>query len=298
MDQMKHLIQGAYDLHIHSAPDLLPRKMNDMEMAKRGAEAGMAGFAIKSHFFCTSERAELVNLQGIGSCRAIGAITLNRAVGGINPVAVEMAGRSGAKIVWFPTCDALNERAHVFDGNPNKKLPYWAQILIQMQEAGIAPEPISILKDNGRLTDEAIGVIDVIAKHNMILATGHISHEECFELVKVAAERKVERIIVTHVDFPATFYTVEEQKQLAAYGAYMEHCYTTWQTGKVDLAVSIEQIKAMGADRVILATDLGQATGKYPDEGLLEYATELVKAGMSEDDVRKMIVNNPTTLLN
>ncbi|MCL2616942.1 MAG: DUF6282 family protein [Defluviitaleaceae bacterium] len=296
MDQ-KQLLKGAYDLHVHSAPDLLPRKMNDLEMGQRIVDAGMAGYAIKSHFFCTSERAALVNIQH-PKCHAIGAIVLNRSVGGVSPVAVEIAGRSGAKIVWFPTCDALNERKHVFDGNPDKKLPYWAQILIQMKEDGVAPEPIEILKEDGRLTNEAYDVLDVMAKYNMILATGHISHEECFELVKAASERKVERIIITHVDFPATFYTIEEQKKLASYGAYMEHCYTTWATGKVELSESINQIKAMGADRVILATDLGQANAKYPDEGLLEYAEELIKAGMSEDDISKMIVSNPASLAN
>ena len=32
---MKELIQGAYDLHVHSAPDVMPRKMDDLEMAQR-----------------------------------------------------------------------------------------------------------------------------------------------------------------------------------------------------------------------------------------------------------------------
>ena len=31
---MSSLIQGAYDLHIHSAPDVLPRKADDLELAQ------------------------------------------------------------------------------------------------------------------------------------------------------------------------------------------------------------------------------------------------------------------------
>lgn len=296
MNKMHNLIEGAYDLHVHSAPDVLPRKMDDIEMAQRIKNCGMAGYAIKSHYFCTSERAELINKQYPG-CHAVGTVTLNSAVGGINPTAVEMAGRSGARLVWFPTCDARHERAHVFNGDPNKKLPYWAQILIQMKEEGIDTPTISLLDDNGKLTNNVYDVLDIIARYEMILSTSHISHEECFALVKAAKERKVERIIITHADFPTTFYTIDEQRELAGYGAYMEHCYTTWATGKVDIDVSIEQIKALGADRIIIATDLGQKTAPYPDEGMLEYATKLVEAGMSEGDVRKMTVQNPTALV-
>lgn len=293
---MKELIRGAYDLHVHSAPDVLPRKMDDLEMAERVIAAGMAGYAIKSHYFVTSERAELIN-KVYPKCHAIGAITLNSSVGGINPTAVEMAARSGAKIVWFPTCDSEYELAHVFNGDPNKKLPYWAQIITQLKEDGIKTPTITLLDKNGKLKEEVYDVIDVIAKNNIILATSHSSHEETFALVKAARERKVEKIIITHVDFPTTFYTIDEQKELAKYGAYMEHCYTTFATGKIDFNTTLEQIRAIGPDNVILSTDLGQKTAIYPDEGLLEFATKLYESGFSEKEVRKMTVDNNVKLI-
>ena len=293
---MKELIQGAYDLHVHSAPDVLPRKMTDVEMAQRIEKSGMAGYAIKSHYFCTAERAQIIN-EMFPKCHAVGAITLNSSVGGINPTAVEMAGRAGTRIVWFPTCDSKHEMAHVFNGDPNKKLPYWAKIVIEMREAGIEPPVICILDDQGNLKKEVCEVLDVIAKYNMILATSHISHEETFALVKEAHRRKVERIVITHVDFPTTFYTVEEQKELLKYGAYMEHCYTTFATGKVDFSETLRQIRAIGPDHVILGTDLGQKTALYPDEGLEEFATKLYESGFSAEEVRKMTVKNPTALV-
>lgn len=292
---MKSLIEGAYDLHVHSGPDVLTRKMDDIEMAQRIIKSGMKGYAIKSHYFCTSERATIIN-KLYPECHAVGTIALNNSVGGINPVAVEMAGRSGAKLVWFPTSDGEYEQKHVFSGDKNKKLPYWAQIVIKMKEEGISPSPITILKD-GKLTDETIQVLEVIAQHHMILATGHLSHEETFELVKEARKRNVEKIIITHVDFPTTFYSIEEQKELASFGAYMEHCYTTWATDKVDFRTTVEQIKAIGPDQVILATDLGQPAGLYPDEGLLLFAEKLVKEGFKESDVEKMTVHNNNLLV-
>lgn len=292
---MKNLIQGAYDLHVHSAPDVLPRRMNDIEMAQRIVAAGMSGYAIKSHYFCTSERAELIR-QLYPDCDAIGTLTLNSSVGGINPAAVEMACRSGIKLVWFPTCDSENEQSFVFDGKA-KILPYWAKILIQLKEEGISNPTISIIKD-GKLIENTLQVLDIIAKYDIILATSHISHEEALLLVKEAKARGVKRIIITHATFPNTFYTVEEQKEFIKYGAYIEHCYTTFATGKTDFEVILEQIRAIGADHVILSTDLGQKTAKYPDEGLQEFGEKLIKNGFTEEDIHKMVVENPRYLLN
>ena len=154
-----------------------------------------------------------------------------------------------------------------------------------------------MLDEKGGLTEEAYTVLKVMAKYNLILATSHMSHEETFALVKGAADVGLKKIIITHADFPTTFYTIEEQKKLVDMGAYIEHCYTTWATGKVDLETSIEQIKAIGADHVILATDLGQKANIYPDEGMLAYATKLYEAGFSAEDVRKTTVYNPAALL-
>jgi len=294
---MKELIQGAYDLHVHSAPDVMPRKLDDLEMAQRVIAAGMAGYAMKSHYFCTAERAAL-SRKLYPECDSIGTVTLNGSVGGINPMAVEMAARAGAKLVWFPTCDGAYEQAHTFNGDHNKKLPFWAGIVLEMKKEGISAPPITILDKDGQLTEETHKVLDVIAKHNMILATGHISHEETFALVKSAAEEhNVKNIIISHVDFPTTYYEIDEQKKLADYGAYMEHCYTTYATGKVDFSVTLEMIRALGPDHVVLATDLGQPTGIYPDEGLEAFAASLYENGFTVEQVRKMTVYNARKLL-
>jgi len=208
---------------------------------------------------------------------------------------VEMAGRSGARIVWFPTVDSEHELAHLAN-SPSQKLPYWAQIKEQMKAEGILSPTICILK-NGTLMEQVFSVLDIIARFNMVLATSHISKEETFALVKAAKERKVERIIITHVDFPSTFYTIDEQKDLLKYGAFVEHCYTTPATGKVAWDTVIEQIRAIGAERIVITTDLGQATNVYPDEGLALFGEKLLANGFSEDDIRTMIVRNPSSLV-
>lgn len=292
----RELINGAYDLHVHSAPDVLPRKMDDIDMAQRIKDSGMAGYAIKSHFFCTSERAQLMN-KLYPEVDYIGTVTLNSAVGGLNPSAMEMAARSGVKLVWFPTCDNEHERAHTFNGDPNKKLPFWARIIIEMKNAGIEAPTVNCLGADGELKKEVLDILDIIAKYDIILATSHISHEEAYKLVPEAAKRGVKNIVITHVDFPTTYYSIEDQKMFAGYGAKMEHCYTTWATGKVDFEVTKQMIREVGPENCILGTDLGQKTAVYPDEGLLEFASKLYDAGFTAEEVRTMTVYNPRKLL-
>ena len=293
---MKHLIKDAYDLHIHPGPDLLPRKMDDMEMAQRIIAAGMAGYAMKSHFFCTAERAYLINKMFPG-CDAIGALCLNNAVGGVNPAAVDFAGRSGAKIIWMPTTDSAHEQKLVFGGTEKKKLPYWATLIIQLREEGIKLPDLAVLDENDKLTSAAIEVLDIIARQNLILATGHLSQREVRILLKEAQARGVKNIVVTHADYPGTYYSIEQQKELVGYGATIEHCYTTWFSGKVTFEETTEQIRAVGPANCILSTDLGQKKNCYPDEGLLEFAVKLHEVGVSEGDLRTMLVTNPRRLL-
>src|SRR5262249_58336594 len=115
-------IQGAYDLQTHVAPDVIERRIDDLDLAKEFLAHGLKGFVLKSHYIPTAERAAVV-AKATPGIEAYGAITLNHSVGGLNPVALEIAGRSGNKIVWMPTVDAANETAGPLAG-PNDKLPF------------------------------------------------------------------------------------------------------------------------------------------------------------------------------
>src|SRR6266699_2022757 len=104
----RELVRGAYDLHVHTGPDLLPRSATDLELAYRCRERGLAGFVIKSHYMPTAPRAETVR-RLVPDINVLGSVVLNTAVGGMNPVAVEIAARAGARLVWMPTFDGANE---------------------------------------------------------------------------------------------------------------------------------------------------------------------------------------------
>lgn len=102
------LTQGGFDLHVHVDPDVIPRRITDLDLAHRFLERGLRGFVLKSHYTSTAERAAVVR-AAVPGIEALGSLTLNSAVGGLNPLAVEVAAREGARIVWLPTVDAENE---------------------------------------------------------------------------------------------------------------------------------------------------------------------------------------------
>src|SRR5579864_2874822 len=165
-------IQGGYDLQVHVAPDVIARRIDDVGLAQEFLARNLKGFVLKSHYIPTAERAKVVS-RAVPGIEAYGAITLNHAVGGLNPVAVEIAGRSGTKIVWMPTVDAANETAGRVDG-PNKKLPFWAEIQRELAATGLNPPPMTVIDAEGNCSGAARSVLELIKKYDMILATGHL----------------------------------------------------------------------------------------------------------------------------
>src|SRR5438045_6585386 len=189
-------IKGGYDLQVHVAPDVIERRTDDVDLAKDFLAHGLKGFVLKSHYIPTAERAKVVT-RAVPGIEAYGAITLNHSVGGLNPVALEIAGRSGAKIVWMPTVDAENETAGRA-GGPNKKLPFWAQIQRELDTTGMLPPPLTVLDSSGNISEAARDCLALIGRHNMILATGHLGRREIFPLVRAAREITVRRVHETH----------------------------------------------------------------------------------------------------
>jgi len=288
-------LEGAYDLQLHVGPDVIPRRIDDIDCAKQFLAHGMRGFVLKSHYLQTGERAQVVT-KAVPGINAYGAVTLNHSVGGLNPVAVEIAGRSGCKIVWMPTVDAENETAGRLDGGTHK-LPFWAKIQRELAADGIAPPPLSVLDAAGNVIEPARRCLERIARHNMILATGHLGRREIFALVRTAAEIGVKKVVVTHAEFPSQNLTGEEQQELADMGAVIEHCFTTTYTGKAPWEAAFANIRKTGVSRAIISTDLGQSVNPPVAEGFAMFAQHLLDAGFSVDEVRTMAVTNPTRLV-
>jgi hypothetical protein len=289
------LLVGAFDTHIHSAPDVLPRKFNDLELAQRFKARRMAGFVLKSHYICTADRATLVNAI-VPEIQAFGAIALNNSVGGLNPLALDIAGRLGTKVCFLPSVDNANELENVSGQRDESKLPYWMSIAREMRAMGIAGSWLSVTED-GVVTPATRQCLEIIAKHDMVLATSHIRPSEVLPVVNAAREAGVKRIIITHPEFPTTLLTIAHQQELAKLGVFFERCFTTPNTGKVEWETVYANIRQVGPESTILATDLGQSNAPYPDEGLGMFAARLLDNGFSESEVRGMVRDNAAQLL-
>ena len=288
-------IQGAYDLQVHVAPDVIERRIDDLDLAQEFLAHGLKGFVLKSHYIPTAERASVVT-KAVPGIEAYGAITLNHSVGGLNPVAVEIAGRSGNKIVWFPTVDAANETAGRLDGGSDK-LPFWAKIQREIAAAGITRPPMTVLDADGKIIEDARQCLELIAKHDMILATGHLGRHEILALVKEAKAVGVKRIIVTHAEFPSQSLTADEQIALADLGAIIEHCFTTYHTNKCPWETVFTNIRAVGIERTMLATDLGQKTNPGVAVGFAEFAQRLLNAEYTSQEINLMAATIPASLI-
>ena len=290
-ERARELVRGGADVHVHIAPDVVERRIDDVGLARRCAEVGLAGFVLKSHYTSTAERAAVVRgvVPGIA---ALGAIVLNRAIGGMNPLAVEIAAREGARVVWMPTTDSHAEREHLAHQPPGANLPVWAKVEAEFSERGIQSTPVATLDGDGALLPETRLVLEVIAEHGLVLATGHLGRAEVFTIVKAARETGVEDVVVTHPDFPAQDFSVDEQLELAEMGAWIERCFTTPHTGKCSWEQWLEGTRAVGAERTLLSSDLGQIKNPPVEDGLALMADRLLEAGFDEDEVRTMAVTN------
>ena len=288
----RELVRGAYDLHVHVEPDLAKRRIDDLGLARRFAELGLAGFVLKSHYAPTAERAAVVR-AAVPGVRALGAIALNAGVGGLTAQAVEIAARGGARIVWLPTVDSENEasyRKSEEGPKPAAKQPVWRKIQEEFAQAGVASAPV-------QLTESGLAaVLAVVARHDLVLATGHLGRAEIHRAVDAALAAGVSRVVVTHPDYPTQGVPVDEQRELAERGAVLERCFAPIHTAKVSWDATFEAIRATGPKSNVLSTDLGQVTNPPVEDGLALMADRLLEAGFSEDDVRTMAVVNTREL--
>jgi hypothetical protein len=289
-ERARALVAGGYDIHVHVAPDVIRRRIDDLELAARFRQVGLAGFVLKSHYVPTAERAAVVR-KAVPGVDVVGSITLNGAVGGINPAAVEIAGREGARVVWLPTVDSRNQRESRAADPPGAKPPMWARLQDELRARGIVPPVVAVVGD-GIVREELRQVFEVMAGYELVLATGHLSEAEILQVVPAAIATGVRQVVITHPEFTSQRLSIPTQRELAGQGALLERCFTTPHTGKVSWTELIGAIRAVGVAHSVLSSDLGQPFNPPVEDGLALMADRLLAAGFTEDEIRTMAVDN------
>jgi len=282
---------GTIDMHVHAGPDTASRSVNDFELVRKAKEMGMRGVVTKNHEFITNDRAYLVR-QIIPGIEVFGGIALNESVGGINPEAVaqmiKFTGGCG-KIVWLPTHGAANHKS----------------FFAKKADAG----GIRVIDASGNVIPELRKVLKLIAKADIIFATGHVSSKEVLASVKAAKQEGVRRVLVTHAMQSPGELSIDDLKRCVEAGAFIENCYLTYLMGpqaalgwmKGWKHVSFEEfakaIKEVGAENCVIATDLGQYMNAIPADGMKEFILALMSKGINQEQINWMAKKNPARLL-
>jgi hypothetical protein len=290
-NRARDLLRGTADLHIHSAPDVVPRLLDDFALARAAAEAGMAAIVLKSHHMLTADRAQIAQAAFPG-LRIFGGLALNvPACGGLNPEAVKVAIRLGAKIVWLPTFSAANHIA----GIKTKVTGY-----LGVMSHGFKPQPVPVVGEDGVVRPELVEILQLIAEADIILATGHLSVAEIKTVVDAAVAAGVRKILVNHPELWLIGMGIEDQCALAAKGAMMEMCIrsvTARSREGLTPRVLADQIRGVGARSVVMATDFGQTDSPPAPEGMQRYIADMLECGISPADIELMTKVNPRRLL-
>jgi hypothetical protein len=282
-------ITGAIDLHVHANPDVFGRNMDDIDVARLAKARGMRGIVLKNHVSETASRAALV-MKVVPDIEIWGGIVLNKAVGGVNPDAVEwmhrMYGARG-KVVWLPTFEA------------DKHL----KSLSKPDARGLVVAP------GGRVTPEMEAILRIIARENLVLATGHVHPDEIMAVVRRARELGIKSVLVNHALTNIPGLSMGQAKQLADMGALIEIAFLHFRAGsdaplpfltywtKVNAKTVAQAVKTIGAQSLVISSDVGQSGNMTHPDGLELAIGEMKSEGISDADIDLMMRKNPARLL-
>jgi uncharacterized protein DUF6282 len=280
---------GAIDMHVHSHPDVFGRNMDDIDVAQLAKARGMRGIVLKNHVAETASRAALV-MKVVPGIEAFGGVVLNKAVGGINPDAVEWMHRTyggRGKVVWLPTFEADK---HV-------------KTLSKPDAIGLVVAP------NGQVTPEMEAILKIIARENLVLATGHVHPEEIIAVVRRGRELGVKNMVITHGLTNVPGLTMAQAKQVTEMGAVIEVCFLQFLAGpnaplpflthwtQVNAKHVAQAVKEFGAKSVLISSDLGQSGNMVHPDGIETAVAAMKREGISDGDIDMMLRKNPARLL-
>lgn len=254
-----------FDSHVHAAPDVLDRIGDDTDVGEAYALAEFSGFVLKAHYESTVGRARAVARRT--GLDVYGGIALNQHCGGVNPSAVAAALSSGGRVVWMPTADAHTQRTaclpRLCDHEP----------LLPKQAYAVPPvDPAA--------TEATEMVLSLVAEHDAVLATGHLSGDECRWLSERARFYGIGRVLFTHPSYTVPGLDPAAIRELVAGGGYAE--ITTYQLlhqPGCTPAMLARAAEAAG-DRLVLSSDAGQPTSPTPPEALQLLVDTLAAEGL------------------
>lgn len=289
---MRDYLDGAIDLHVHIGPDDSPRYYDSIDLAREASARRMKAIVIKDHLASTASKAVL-STKVSPSTVIFGAVALNETAGGLNPRSVISAIRTGAKVVWMPTVAASHCLRKAKEG-------HWIREYAANKEFGYPVQGIFLLSENsGALRSEAIEIVEICRKHDVILSTGHGGPEECLALAKKASEMSFGKLIVCHPNAWLEDFPPSVLRTLTDLGAILELTFGACSPlhGRLDPHSVATIIRQVGPERCVLSTDYGQVECASPPEGLRIFCVLMSKCGISDEEIALMTRETPARLL-
>ena len=295
MDIEDELLQGAIELHAHAYPEFSLRmrgRVNDIQWAELARAAGMKAIVMKSQVFPTVERAQLVR-KVVPGIEVFGGITLNHPMGGLNPVAVEVAAELGGKLIWMPTWGSKNDLS-----KSQFYLTRMKGFIKSLNSVVPGPEQGIDLLEAGKLKPVVKEIVQIARDHRMAISSGHISIQESLVLVEECTKQGVP-FMLAHPFSRSVGASIEEQKEVAKRGGYVEHCFITAMPmhQRLELSKIVEAIREVGPAQTVLTTDAIQTWNPPPPELMRMYVASLLYLRVEADLIAKMIKENPAKIL-
>lgn len=286
------LLKGAIDPHVHSGPSIAPRALDHLELLQQASEAGFAAVVTKDHDYSGVMTAEIIKRHHPElKTRIYSSIVLNNVIGGFNPYAVEHMAAMGGKVVWMPTLAAENHLR-------------WQEKARWMHPAStekVRPAVgIPVLNADKSVRDDVKGVLDIIARNDLVLASGHLHISETWKIFEEAKRRGVKRMVLTHPE-EIVEASLNDVQGIAAMGAFVEHSLCMFLEGSKFKVADGEElrrhIEAAGVDQTVLCSDLGQVGIFSPLEGFRRGIRLCIDLGYDDAQIRKMVSLNAARML-
>jgi hypothetical protein len=291
-DRIDAILRNAIDPHVHSGPSIAARAIDHLDLVRQMSEAGFAAVVTKDHDYAGVATAALISRHHPElRTKIFSGIVLNNVVGGINPYAVEHTAAMGGKIVWMPTLAAENHLRW-------EKTATWQHPATTQKMRPAAPVPV--LDANRTVRDDVKEVLDVIARNDMVLASGHLHVSETWLVFEEAQRRGVKRLIFTHPE-EIVQASMNDVQGIATMGAMVEHSLCMFLDGSKFQIAKQEDLRryidAAGVERTVLCSDLGQVGVFSPLEGFRRAVALCMELGYADADIHKMVSTNTAHVL-
>ncbi len=283
LDRVERLMEGAIDIHVHAGPDPYMARIGDtIDLAMAACQAGMGGICFgEPHHISTGPTAlltqKVVNQwadeHGKKRLDVFGGVSLNYAVGGLNPAAVVVSARIGAKVVWPPGVDSKHFRKLL----------------------GL-PDGIDILDENDNVVPAMKEILELIAEGDLVLNMSNTGVKEVFCLIDEAKKAGVERLNVVHPNSYTTLMTIDQRKIAADKGASIELSCVTLKEPQFSWDDFMKTYNLVGPDRLIASSDNGGFEYLTPVVAMRAFITGMLIRDIPDKDVEKMIKTNPREL--